>query len=82
MNSSYRGGPQHPMPSWFARALAQIPKALRKWNSLTPSRRKEVLRYFSRLKSQAARKRNLERILPALSGQPCRMMGRVWVDGS
>jgi Bacteriocin-protection, YdeI or OmpD-Associated/Domain of unknown function (DUF1905) len=81
-DGTYRGGPQHPMPAWFAGALAETPQALRSWKALTPSRKKEVLRYFSRLKSPAARKRNLERILHALSGKPGRMMGRAWKDGS
>jgi len=78
----YRNGPQHPMPSWFKRALAENPQAAKHWKALTPSRKKEILRYFSRLNSPEAQDRNLARALYVLSGETARFMGRVWKDGS
>ena len=60
-DAAYRGGPMHSMPSWFRAALARTPRAKKAWDSLIPSRKKEILRYFSRLKSDEARDRNLQR---------------------
>lgn len=81
-DSRYRNGPQHPMPGWFRQALAGNPQAEKNWKALTPSRKKEILRYFSHLKSPEARARNLARALHALSGAPGRFMGRSWKEGS
>jgi hypothetical protein len=81
-DSSYRNGPQHSMPIWFRRQLMVNAQAKKNWLALTPSRKKEVLRYFSRLKSPAARARNLARALQVLSGAAGRFMGRAWADGS
>jgi Bacteriocin-protection, YdeI or OmpD-Associated/Domain of unknown function (DUF1905) len=81
-DASYRNGPQHSMPLWFRRGLMANAKAKRNWLALTPSRKKEVLRYFSRLKSPAARDRNLIGALHVLSGAAGRFMGRTWADGS
>jgi hypothetical protein len=78
---SYRNGPLHPMPRWFSAALGEEPRAKLNWASLTPSRKKEVLRYFAGLKSDEARQRNLERALAVLSGAPGRFMARRWRDG-
>src|SRR5215470_17914173 len=46
-DAKYRSGPMHPMPAWFRAALAKKPTAKRNWDALTPSRKKEVLRYFA-----------------------------------
>jgi len=81
-DASYRNGPQHPMPTWFRRGLAGSPQARKNWNALTPSRKKEVLRYFSRLSSPEARTRNLARAMDMLSGESGRFMGRAWKKGS
>lgn len=81
-DEAYRNGPQHPMPAWFGSALRKNPDALKAWKSLPPSRRKEVLRYFSRLKGEASRARNLEKALHVLSGKPGRFMARSWKDGA
>jgi Bacteriocin-protection, YdeI or OmpD-Associated/Domain of unknown function (DUF1905) len=81
-DSSYRNGPQHAMPSWFQQALAGNPHAMKQWEALPPSRKKEILRYFSRLNSPEARARNLARALHVLSGAPARFMGRAWKKGS
>jgi uncharacterized protein YdeI (YjbR/CyaY-like superfamily) len=68
----------HPMPSWFRAALAKNQKARKAWVALIPSRKKEILRYVSRLKSLEARFRNLARALQVLSGKGGRFMGRSW----
>jgi hypothetical protein len=81
-DSSYRNGPQHPMPSWFKQALAANPHAMKHWKTLPPSRKKEIHRYFSHLNSPEARARNLARVLHVLSGEPARFMGRAWKNGS
>jgi hypothetical protein len=81
-DASYRNGPQHSMPIWFRQGLMASPRAKMNWQALTPSRKKEVLRYFSHLKSPAAQGRNLARALHVLSGTAGRFMGRKWADGS
>jgi len=81
-DANYRNGPQHSMPIWFRQGLAANPQAKENWLDLSPSRKKEILRYFSRLESQAARGRNLSRALHVLSGAACRFMGRTWTGGS
>jgi hypothetical protein len=81
-NAEYKNGPQHPVPSWFRAALRKSPQAEKNWEALIPSRKKEILRYFSRLKSPEARGRNLERALYVLSGNRGRFMGRAWDRGA
>jgi hypothetical protein len=81
-DADYRGGPQHPMPRWLRQALAANPLAQKNWTALVPSRKKEVLRYLSRLKSPEARARNLARAVQVLSGEPGRFMARSWMNGS
>lgn len=80
-DQSYRSGPMHPMPRWFSAALSGDPRAKLSWSKLTPSRRKEILRYFAGLKSDEARRRNLARAMLALSGAAVRFMARSWSDG-
>jgi hypothetical protein len=77
-DAEYRNGPQHRVPSWFKAALQENSRAAKNWEALIPSRRKEILRYFARLKSPEARERNLERALHVLSGRKGRFMGRAW----
>jgi hypothetical protein len=81
-DAAYRNGPQHPMPKWFKQELDSNRQAKKNWTALTPSRKKEMLRYFSRLVSADARVRNLDRALQVLSGQSGRFMGREWKNGS
>lgn len=81
-DTEYKSGPMHPMPEWFKTALAQNPTASANYEALIPSRKKEMLRYFSWLKSDEARDRNLEKAIHVLSGKPGRFLGRSWVDGS
>lgn len=78
----YRGGPIHPMPAWFRAPLSKNSKARKAWDALSPSRKKEILRYFSSLKSDVARERNLQRALHVLSGNTGRFMARSWRQGS
>jgi hypothetical protein len=81
-DAGYRNGPQHPMPGWFKQALVGNPRATKTWRALIPSRKKEILRYFSRLRSMDARARNLAKALHVLSGETGRFMGRAWKSGS
>jgi hypothetical protein len=81
-DAGYKNGPQHRMPSWFKQALAGNPQAMKNWTALIPSRKKEILRYFSRLNSADARARNLAKALHVLSGETGRFMARAWKNGS
>jgi hypothetical protein len=77
-DDEYKGGPAHPMPTWFGNKLDRNPKARKGWANLTPSRRKEILRYFAGLKSPAAQERNVRRALHVLAGGSARFMARDW----
>jgi Bacteriocin-protection, YdeI or OmpD-Associated/Domain of unknown function (DUF1905) len=81
-DATYKNGPQHPMPRWFKQALAGNAQAMKNWAALIPSRKKEILRYFSRLDSPDARARNLAKALHVLSGETGRFMARAWKNGS
>jgi hypothetical protein len=80
-DDAYRSGPMHPMPAWFRAPLRKNPKAKKAWDGLIPSRQKEILRYFSWLKSEEARDRNVERALRVLAGENLRFMAREWKQG-
>jgi hypothetical protein len=80
-DEDYRGGPADPMPRWFSTALNRNSAAKKGWTALPPSRQKEILRYFARLKSEEARARNLEKALHVLAGGRARFMARAWSDG-
>jgi hypothetical protein len=69
------------MPSWFCEALDANLAAKLAWDVLVPSLRKEVLRYFARLKSAEAQARNLRLIMHVLSGGRGRFLGRSWERG-
>lgn len=77
-DEKYRNGPMHPMPDWFKKPLEADPTAKAAWDALIPSRQKEILRYFSWLKSDEARQRNLQKVLHVLSGHKGRFMARDW----
>ena len=81
-DATYRSGPQHAMPRWFEDALDANPLARKNWTALVASRKKEILRYFSRLKSPEARSRNLAKAIAMLSGASGRFMARAWKNGS
>ena len=80
-DTDYRGGPRDPVPRWFSGALGRNPAAKAGWTALPPSRKKEILRYFARLKSEEARARNLEKALYVLAGGEARFMARAWSNG-
>lgn len=80
-DEDYRSGPIHEMPVWFREALNGNSKARGAWEELIPSRKKEILRYFSWLKSDDAKKRNLEKVMHVLSGKEGRFMARTWKNG-
>ncbi len=80
-DESYRAGPAHAMPSWFSVPLSKNTRAKYAWNNLIPSRQKEILRYFSWLKSKEAQDRNVTKALHVLSGKPGRFMARSWKEG-
>jgi hypothetical protein len=75
-DASYRNGAQHARS--FTQALAENPQAKKNWMAPIPSRKKEILRYFSRLHSSDARSRNLSKALHVLSGGAGRFMARAW----
>lgn len=77
-DEDYQSGPAHPMSSSFRDALKRNKGAMQAWSALIPSRQKEILRYFSHLKSPEAQERNLRRIVHVLAGGKARFMGRSW----
>lgn len=56
----------------------RVSVAKRAWTMLTPSRKKEIVRYLAALKSDEARERNVSRALRVLSGAKERFMARSW----
>jgi len=77
-DDEYKSGPAHPMPLWFSHALDRNRRARQTWSGLIPSRQKEILRYFSRLKTTEAQTRNVRRAIEVLSGNKGRFMARSW----
>src|SRR5689334_20319136 len=67
-DAAYKGGPTDPMPAWFTAALRRNRAARQGWEALPPSRKKEIVRYFARLKSTDAQQRNLRQALHVLAG--------------
>jgi hypothetical protein len=49
-DDEYSGGPAHPMPFRFGAELKRNRRARHSWDALSPSRQKEILRYFAALK--------------------------------
>lgn len=80
-DEDYRGGPPDDLPPWFEAALNAHRPAARAYAALPPSRQKELARHMARLKTDAARDRNLAQALAVLSGEPGRFMARDWTDG-
>jgi len=81
VDEEYRSGPIHPVPGRFKAALNRNPKARAAWEALSPSRKKEVLRYLDSLHSAQAVARNVSRAIEALSGSEVRFLARTWKDG-
>lgn len=80
-DDTYKAGPAHPVPEWFDQALEAHPAAKKAWDALVPSRRKDILRYFAKLKSHEAQARNLQLAIHVLSGGEGRFMARSWNAG-
>jgi hypothetical protein len=80
-DADYRGGPAEPMPRWFSIALNRNPAAKEGYAALPPSRKKELVRYLARLKTDEARARNLAQALHVLAGGKGRFMARAWNGG-
>lgn len=80
-DEEYRNGPLHPMPVSFEKGVAKNRTAKKAWNALSPSRQKEILRYFANIKSDQVRERNIARMLHILSGNEDHFMGRDWKNG-
>lgn len=80
-DETYVNGPQHPVPPWFQAALDRNRAASENWEQLPPSRQKELLRYFARLKSDEAIERNLAAALHVLAGNDGHYLGRDWAGG-
>ena len=59
----------HPMNPALARALARNKGAKAAFQSLAPSRQKEVARYLNHLKAAASVERNVEKVVRHLSGK-------------
>lgn len=72
---------EYGMVSFLGKVLNKNPVAKRNWDKLIPSRQKEILRYFSWLKSDEAKQRNLKKIIEVLGGKNERFMARTWKDG-
>jgi hypothetical protein len=64
----YRNGPMHNMPERFKQLLGEHTDAAANWRTLSPSRQKEVLRYFAGLKSDEAMERNILRAIHVFNG--------------
>lgn len=68
-DAAYRGGPLTPVPRELRAALKGDAAATRAWEALTPSRKKEVVRYLVALKSPEALKRNVMKFVDQLGGR-------------
>jgi hypothetical protein len=75
-DASYRGGPTHAVPRSLELGLRARPKLARAWEALTPSRRKEILRYLGGLRTEAARERNVAKLLASLARPGQEYLGR------
>ena len=79
-DDAYRDGPAR-LPAWFAKLLRSDVPAQQGWTQLPPSRKKEIVRYLSSLKSEDAKQRNARRALAVLGGARERFMARSWNGG-
>lgn len=75
-DARYRGGPTHAVPPSLELGLRARPKLARAWERLTPSRRKEILRYLAGLRTAAARERNIVKLLATLARPDQEFLGR------
>ncbi len=80
-DEAYKGGPLQEIPGYITDVLRKNAVAQANWYALPPSRKKEVVRYFSGLKSAEAIQDNLKRLLHVLSGASERFLARDWHNG-
>jgi len=73
--------PSYKMVTFLKDALDSNPLAKANWDQLPFGRQKEILRYFSWLKSDEAKERNLKKVIEVLTGKEERFMARSWKDG-
>ncbi len=73
-----KSDPIHSMPAWFRGPLKKNPRAQKSWAALSPGRKKEILRGFSRLKSAEVRRRNAAKAVSVISGRAGRFVARSW----
>lgn len=69
------------MDSLLKKSLDKNSVANENWGKLPASRKKEILRYFSLLKSEEAKERNLKKAMEVLSGKEGYYMARSWKGG-
>jgi uncharacterized protein YdeI (YjbR/CyaY-like superfamily) len=62
------------MPPDLKRRLVKM-KLLSAFEKLTPSRKKDILRYFNYLKMQEAKARNIEKLLRMLENEKAKLRG-------
>ncbi len=80
-DETYKGGPLTEMPKYITDALQANSAAHANWDALSPSRKKEVIRYFADLKSPEAIENNIKRLIRVLEGASERFLAREWRDG-
>ncbi len=72
---------EYKMIPFLQDALDKNPVAQSNWEKLIPSRKKEILRYFSWLKTNDAKEKNLKKVIDVLTGKEERFMARSWKNG-
>ena len=77
-DSTYKSGPTHPMLPLFRSALSKSMAAKKTWMQLTPSRKKEILRYLFNLKTKEAQHRNVNKAIFVLAGNKSSFMVKTW----
>lgn len=77
-DEGYKSGPMHPIPTLLQNVLDQDIEARKRWDRLSPSRQKEVLRYLDKIKSIETKTKNIERMIDILLGKSDHFMGRDW----
>ena len=74
MTTKISGGVAHEMPADLKKALATDPKALSKWESLTPLARNEWICWTISVKKEETRKEHVQRVTKQLKDgkrRPC-----------
>jgi Bacteriocin-protection, YdeI or OmpD-Associated len=80
MNKKISGGVAHPLPADLRKALAADPKALAKWEDLTPLARNEWICWTISVKKPETRREHVKRVCSELKEgmrRPCCWIGCV-----